>query len=129
MKVVLDSNALQNINVFQSMTSANVMDCVDNNETIYFVVKGGGWRNPEAMRRMERIFGKRVRIYEFSEDPKTFIRRLAPDASEISIESGIAKIKVKNCFKPRIIGKDKSNLLIIKSLLKRFYEIEDVKII
>jgi transcription antitermination factor NusA-like protein len=92
-------------------------------------VKGGGWRNPEAMRRMERIFGKRVRIYEFSEDPKTFIRRLAPDATEISIESGIAKIKVRNCFKPRIIGKDKSNLMIIKSLLKRFYEIEDVKII
>jgi N utilization substance protein A len=129
MKVVLDSNALQNINVFQSMTSANVMDCMDNSETIYFVVKGGGWRNPEAMRRMERIFGKRVRIYEFSEDPKTFIRRLAPDATEISIESGIAKIKVRNCFKPRIIGKDKSNLMIIKSLLKRFYEIEDVKII
>lgn len=128
MKVVLNTNAIQNISLFQSMASANVMDCIENDETIYFVVKGGG-RNPETMRKMERILSKRVRVYEFSEDPKTFIRRLAPDAEGIDIESNIAKIRVKNCFKPRVIGKDKKNLMAIKSLLKRFYEIEDVKIV
>jgi NusA-like KH domain protein len=128
MKVVLDTNAIQNISIFQSMASANVMDCIENDETIYFVVKGGG-RNPETMRRMERTFGKRVRIYEFSEDPKTFIRRLAPDAEGIEINSNVARIKIKNCFKPRVIGKDRKNLMVIKSLLKRFYEIDDVKIV
>lgn len=128
MKVVLDTNALQNISIFQSMASASVMDCIENDEALYFVVKGAS-RNPEAMRRMEKVFGKRVRIYEFSEDPKTFIRRLTPEANEIEIDSGVVRIRVKNCFKPRIIGKDKKNLTIIKSLLKRFYEIEDVKII
>jgi transcription antitermination factor NusA-like protein len=78
---------------------------------------------------MERMLGKRVRVYEFSEDPKTFIKRLVPDADSVEINTNVAKIRIKNCFKPRVIGKDKKNLMAIKSLLKRFYEIEDVKIV
>ena len=135
MKVVLDTNALQKINVFQSVCSANVLDCVENDDAMFFIVKGNDGqklysaKNMGGIRRMENMFRKRIRIYEFSSDPKIFAKRLIPEASDVEIENGIAKIKVKNCFKPKVIGKDKKNLAVIQSLFKSFFDIEDVKIV
>lgn len=134
MKVILDTNALQKISVFQTVYSASVMDCMENDDALYFVVKADGQKPLSSkgmggIRKMESMFRKRVRVYEFSSDPKVFGRRLVPEASEIEVENGVARIKVKNCFKPKVIGKDKKNLMIIQSLFKRFFDIEDVKII
>jgi NusA-like KH domain protein len=134
MKVILDTNALQKISVFQSVSSVNVIDCLENDDTMYFVVKAEGQkvysaRNMGNIRKMENMFRKRVRVYEFSSDPKIFAKRIVPEASDVEVENGVAKIKVKNCFKPKVIGKDKKNLIVIQSLFKRFFDIEDVKII
>lgn len=132
MKVVLDTGALQKIKIFQTISPVNVMDCIEDEDTVYFVVKGDSKpnfsRNMHTIRRAEHLFRKRVRIFEFSNDPRIFMKRVVPEAVEIDVETSIARIKVKNCFKPRVIGKDKKNLIIIKSLLKRFFDIEDVKI-
>lgn len=134
MKVILDTNALQKINIFQSMSSVNVIDCIENEDAMYFVVKSDGQKiysakNMGNLRKMENMFRKKVRIYEFSSDPKVFAKRMVPEASEVEIENGVARIKVKNCFKPKVIGKDKKNLMIIQSLFKSFFDIEDVKIV
>ena len=122
------------MNIFQSVCPANVLDCIENDDTMYFVVKADGQKtfgpkNIGGLRKAEAMFRKRIRVFEFSSDPKVFAKRVVPEAFDVEIENGAMRIKVKNCFKPKVIGKDKKNLAVIQSLFKRFFDIEDVKII
>jgi len=134
MKVILNSDAIQNIKMFQTITSANALDCIENDDMIYFVLKGADYRiavsgGRQKIRIAERRFKKKIKVFELSKNLTTFVKRIVPEAFDIKIDKKIIKLKVKNYDKPKVIGKNKKNLIVIKSFLKRFFDIEDVKII
>ena len=134
MKIVLDNNAIQNINVFQRLTTAHVLDTIENDDTIYFVVRHNDYkfavgRDGSVIKKCENIFKKRVKVFEFSNDLKTFIKNLIPETNDIIINDNEVKVVVKKYDKPKVIGKEKKNITIIKGFVKRFFGIEDVKII
>ena len=128
MKVVLDSDALQYMKVFQTLTHAEVLDCIDTEDKIIFIVKhtAGIW---PSVKRCEALLKKKIRVIEFSDDIEKFTKRLVPEALEIVVEGKEVRIKVRKYDKPRVIGKEKRNLNIIKSILGRLFEIEEVKVI
>lgn len=128
MKVVIDSNTLQYIKVFQTLTHAEVMDCIESNDKILFVVSttAGIW---PGVKRCEMLLKKKVRVIEFTEDVKTFVQRLVPEALEVQVNGKEVRIKVRKYDKPKVIGKEKRNLNVIKTLLNRLFEIEEVKVI
>jgi len=134
MKVVLDQRTLQNIAAFQQITRARVIDCLENEIAIFFVVEKGmrilalGVRG-ERLERLQRIFGKKVRVIEYSENLEEFVRNLVPEAQKIEIADKLVRIRVSKYHRPRVIGKDKRNLMIIQGFLKRLFNIEEVKVL
>ncbi len=132
MKVVLDQRAIKNIAVFQNVTGVHVLDCLEGDNVIYFIVANGQKKEANdklKLRLLERMLKKRVKILEYFDDPIRFLQEVIPQAQSIRIDERVAKVRVPKFEKPRIIGREQKNLKLIRLMMKRLFELKDVKII
>jgi len=136
------SKEMRYISLFESVTGANVKDCIVNEEQsrVIFVVKEGeigmaigrGGRN---IHTLERMTGKKHEIIEYSETPAQFIKNALKPAmvKEIRITERpngktMAVVTVNPRDKGLAIGKNGRNAERLRFLAKRYFEIENVSI-
>jgi N utilization substance protein A len=130
------------IALFESVTGANVKDCIIDEEQgrVVFIVKEGemgvaigkGGRN---IRVLERMTGKKHEIIEYSEDPVQFIKNALKPAvvREVRIterQDGktIAVVTVHPRDKGVAIGKNGRNAERLRFLAKRYFQMQNVSI-
>ena len=133
---------MQYVSLFENVTGVNVKDCIidDENGWVIFVVNAGqakmavgkGGRN---VRILERMTGRKHKIIEYADDPVKFIQSaLKPaDVKEVSITEGadggkIATVTVRPEDKGVAIGKNGRNIGQLRSLAKKYFQIQNVKI-
>jgi len=136
------SKEMRYISLFESITGANVKDCIVNEEQsrVIFVVKEGeigmaigrGGRN---IHTLERMTGKKHEIIEYSERPAQFIKNALKPAmvKEVRITERpngktMAVVTVNPKDKGVAIGKNGRNAERLRFLAKRYFEIENVSI-
>ncbi len=133
MKITLDQDTIQTINLFRNITGSTVVDCVDDTEDLYFIVAEGQYglavgKNGVKIKNAEKVFKKSIKVFEYSPDMMTFVRNLVPEANEITQIEKVIHVKVKQNSKAKVIGKNGKNIKIINELLKRHFDIEALKI-
>ena len=133
MKLVLDNNLIQTINLFENLTGAMVIDCVDTEDEIFFVVHEGQYglavgKGGVKIKHAERIFKKKIKVYEYSADMMQFIKNLVPESDSIVETDKIIQIKVGQNSRARVIGKSGKNIKVLNELVKRLFDIEAIKI-
>jgi len=133
MKLKLDQDKIQTINLFQTVTGCSVLDCTNEDEFIIFIVNEGQYglavgKNGVKIKNAERVFKKNIRVIEYSKDLETFTKNLVPEAQEITREENTVAIKLKQSDRAKVIGRQGRNIKIIKSILSDLFDIEDVKI-
>jgi len=136
------SKEMRYISLFESVTGANVKDCIVNEEQsrVIFVVKEGeigmaigrGGRN---IHTLERMTGKKQEIIEYSEKPAQFIKNALKPAmvKEVRITERpngktMAVVTVNPKDKGVAIGKNGRNAERLRFLAKRYFQIENVSI-
>lgn len=136
------SKEMRYISLFESITGANVKDCIVNEEQsrVIFVVKEGeigmaigrGGRN---IHTLERMTGKKHEIIEYSERPAQFIKNALKPAmvKEVRITERpngktMAVVTVNPRDKGVAIGKNGKNAERLRFLAKRYFQIENVSI-
>ncbi|MBE0519756.1 NusA-like transcription termination signal-binding factor [Candidatus Bathyarchaeota archaeon] len=136
------SKEMRYISLFESITGANVKDCIVNEEQsrVIFVVKEGeigmaigrGGRN---IHTLERMTGKKQEIIEYSEKPAQFIKNALKPAmvKEVRITERpngktMAVVTVNPRDKGVAIGKNGKNAERLRFLAKRYFQIENVSI-
>ena len=136
------SKEMRYISLFESITGANVKDCIVNEEQsrVIFVVKEGeigmaigrGGRN---IHTLERMTGKKQEIIEYSEKPAQFIKNALKPAmvKEVRITErpngkAMAVVTVNPRDKGVAIGKNGKNAERLRFLAKRYFQIENVSI-
>lgn len=136
------SKEMRYISLFESVTGANVKDCIVNEEQsrVIFVVKEGeigmaigrGGRN---IHTLERMTGKKQEIIEYSEKPAQFIKNALKPAmvKEVRITERpngktMAVVTVNPRDKGIAIGKNGKNAERLRFLAKRYFQIENVSI-
>lgn len=136
------SKEMRYISLFESVTGANVKDCIVNDEQsrVIFVVKEGeigmaigrGGRN---IHTLERMTGKKHEIIEYSERPAQFIKNALKPATvkEVRITERpngktMAVVTVNPRDKGVAIGKNGRNAERLRFLAKRYFQIENVSI-
>jgi N utilization substance protein A len=132
MKMTLNMDSIKKIDLFHKISGADVLDCIEANNILFFIVKNGQYglavgKNGSKTRTAEHKFKKTIRIIEFSDKLDEFVKNLVPEAEKIDIDDDI-KITVKPSDKAKIIGKNGSNIKAISSLVKRHFGIEVVKV-
>lgn len=137
MNLSFDTETIRLITLFENLTGVRVKDCLvdKENNTIYFVIEEGMvgiaiGKNGSVVKNAERIIGKNIKIFEFSKDLKTFVKKLIPQANEIKIKNDgdltTVEVKVDKKEKALVIGRDEKNLKILKQLFQRNHKVNDL---
>ncbi len=133
MKVKLDAQLIQTINYFQNMTGSSVIDCIAENDEIYFIVAKGHYglsvgRGGSKIRNAERMLKKSIRIFEYSEQPEEFIKNAIPEVQDIIMKDDGIEVHVKQQDRAKVIGKAGKNIKIINRFLERLYGKGNLKV-
>ncbi len=135
MKLTLDS--INNINLFENVTGAKVKDCIlDEGKLIFLIEEGNVKRalgeNNSNIHKISKILKKDIKIIAFSNDVCKFVSNLIyPNKpNSIVLDGKIVTIAVEDTVvKGRIFGRSRENLKKINSLVKNYFDIEEIKIV
>ncbi len=132
----LTQESINNINVFESLTGAKVRDCIKEDDKIIFLVEEGNikialGRENSNIKRLSKMFHKEIVIIAFSDDVCRFVSNLIyPNKADITLEDKVVIIKTDDVIvKGRIFGRSRENLKKIISIVKNYFDIEDIKVV
>ncbi len=135
-RIRYSADVMQYISIFESLTSAKVKDCIVS-EQILFIVSENDMgkaigKQGSNVKRIENMMKKRIRLVEFNDDVVQFVQNLIYpiNAKEIKEENGIVSIYCNDIkSKGMLIGRDRHNINFINNVVKRHFEVEEIKII
>ncbi len=133
----LDTDAIKIINFFERYTKVHARDCIIETGSVIFIVDEGKagraiGKKGLTINELEKKFNKKIKIFEWSDDLSKFVSNLAPQAKSSSIEDVKGKktlvITVDSGKRGLLIGKGGSNINRMKGIIKRHYEIDEIKL-
>jgi len=137
-RIRLSTEEIKYMNLFESLTGASTKDCIQEDDSVGFVVKKGDMglaigKNGANIERVKAAIKKGVWVMEYSEDAGEFIRNMYSPTRirNIHISTGPAKImtlEVGRKDASRVIGQNGSRIKIAKKLAERHFEIDDIKV-
>jgi len=136
-RVRLGPEEIKYITLFESMTGATVKDCVQEADTMGFLVKKGDMglaigKGGSNIERVRNTMGKSVWIMEFDEDEPKFVKNLFQPikVKQVRISSAnkekTAIIEVNRQDRKRVIGPEGKRIKLAKEMAKRHFMIENI---
>lgn len=142
-KIRLTNDEMRYIAFFESLTGAIANDCIIDNirDQIIFIVKPRNIghatdKRDSRIKMMKHMVKKDVKVIEYADDPVTFIKNsLAPARiKKVRITTRlnnkkVAFVNVDKYNKGIAIGKNGKTAEMTRMLARRYFQIDDVKII
>ena len=139
-EITFTEETIQYVSLFQDLTRTTVVDCLDTQDRLLFVVKHGDiakaiGKGGEHVSTLRRKMSKDIHIVEYSDDPKEFVANVfrSYDVKKVEIETrenGVvhATVTVDPLKKGRAIGKEGRNLRVFRDLIARHHPIQSVSV-
>ncbi|MBW2976232.1 NusA-like transcription termination signal-binding factor [Candidatus Woesearchaeota archaeon] len=134
-RIRYDSEIMNYISLFESLTGARVKDCIADDSIIFILHKGQMGRaigkEGSNIKKMENLLKRKIRLAEFSEDVSQFLRSLIYPlkVEEIKEEEGIVTICSNDRkTKGMLIGRERHNITLIENILKRHFKVNEVRV-
>ena len=136
-KIKYDSQLMKTMSVFEQVTHAKLKDAVDQENRILFVTEENEagraiGRHHSYSEKLARLLKRKIKIVEFNPDVKGFIRNLVYPLNTRDIEESQGTITISSGdpeTKRILIGRDAKNLKDLRSVVKRFFDIQEIRII
>ena len=135
--IELTTKTIRLLNLFENITNVRVVDCFENGDTVYYIVEEGKaglaiGKGGSSIKYIEKLVGKHVKVYEYSSVPSEFVKNLVPVAKDAKVfeEEGknIVEIKINKQDKGIVLGRNGEKFKILKEILKRVHNIDDVRL-
>ena len=135
-RVKYDSDLMKLMTLFESISGAKVKDAIANGK-VTFVIEENDMgkaigKNGVNIKKMEHMLKKKVKLVEFSSDVVQFVRNVIHpiEAQNVEYNDGIITISGKDTSaKSMIIGREHQNLNHTADLVKRYFDIKEIKVI
>lgn len=137
-KIKYDLNLMKFMSFFESLTNTKLKDCfIDNNSLLVFVVeenqiaKAIGKKGVNVKRIKEKL-NRKIKIVEFNPHLETFVANLINPlkAKEIKINDKVITIVGPDTkTKGLLIGRSGQNLRNYEEIVKRYFDINEIKVI
>jgi transcription termination/antitermination protein NusA len=130
--MLLNTRDIQLINAFETLTGANVVDCVDAEGSLNFLVEKGHLgaaigKGAVNINKAKKVMGRQIIVFEDSDDPEELIKNMcSPLEPKVSISEKGIRIQLKRNDRDEISGK---KIRIIKELVKRQIKSPDVNFV
>jgi len=138
MKIKYDLNLMKFMSFFESLTNTRLKDCfIDKNSLLVFVVeenqiaKAIGKKGVNVKNIKEKL-NRKIKIVEFNPHLEIFIANLINPlkAKEIKIDEKIVTIVGPDTkTKGLLIGRNGQNLRNYEGVVKRYFDIKEIKVI
>lgn len=135
-KVKFDSESMKLIALFESMTGANVKDCIANEKLIFIIEENDMGKaigkNGVNIKRMENNLKRKIKLVEYSSDVLQFVRNIIYpiEVLDIKNEDEIITIHGKDTSsKAMLIGRERQNVIHVTNIVKRYFDIKEIKIV
>jgi len=132
----LNSQDIQLITFFENRTKARVKDCINEKDSVTFIVEKGDigialGKGGQKIKKIRDEIGKEVHVYEYSEDASSFIKNLffPIKVDKVEINNKEAKVFIDAKQKKRAIGKQGKKVNNVKKILARHYDIQNMKVV
>ena len=138
-EITFDEQTIKYVALFQDLTHTTVVDCVDADDRLVFVVKEGDigmaiGKKGENVAKLKRLLNKEIHVVEFSDEPEKFVANVFRnyDVKGVAIEQRgditHATVTVDSSKKGRAIGKEGRNLRLSRDLIARHHPIQSVSV-
>lgn len=137
-KVKYDTEMLRTINMFESVTGVDALDCLIKEEEAYFVVPEGKagmaiGKGGKVVQKLQNKLDKDVKIYEYSDNIGKFLNNIVPaDIRGVDIEdqesSKEVEISVSQENKGRVVGRNGEKIESIRQILARTHDVDEVTV-
>ncbi|MEM0084857.1 MAG: NusA-like transcription termination signal-binding factor [Candidatus Methanomethylicia archaeon] len=138
--IKLTIDEMHYISLFESLTGAVTKDCIldDKNDRVIFIVRQGDMglaigKGGVNIKRIKDIINKNIEVVEYAEDPETLIKHAFLPARVKAVKitktpdnEKIAYVTVDPQDKGIAIGKNGKNILKVKLIAKRYFDIEKI---
>jgi N utilization substance protein A len=137
MTITFNTETIRLLTLFENITNAPVRDCFMNDDVVYYIVEEGKiglaiGKNGNSIKNVEKVVGKKVKVFEYSSKPENFVKNLIPQCKEINVvkEKGMVKVEIKVNKNDRgfVIGRGGEKIKIYKEILKRVHNISDIQV-
>ena len=138
MNITLDTDAIGIINFFENISGAKIRDCIIDEEmgTVYLIIEEGYLgmaigKNGSCVKNAEKLLKKKIKLLEYSNNFEKFLKELIPSVSDFTLKTmdggkQVVEVRVEKSERPAIIGRDGKRLKILKEILKRTHNINDI---
>ena len=133
MTVKLGTDAIRTIALFEHVTKVNPKDCLITENCVYFLVDSEKigltiGRNGSVIRELRGLLGKSIKVFGYSNDPKTLINNLVSNIKNIEMNNDTMMITVPGEEKTSVIGKKGINIKALNELMCRNSNVKRVRL-
>ena len=139
--IKLTVEEMKYIALLQDLTGAIARDCIIDNENnrIIFIVRPGDagkaiGRRGVNINKLRRLLGKEIEVIEYADDLETMVKNIFAPARVLGVRlvqrngRKILYVTVDPNDKGRAIGKGGRKVSIARIVLKRYFDIDEVRI-
>lgn len=124
------------MSMFESLTQAKVKDCFDLNSSLVFVVNEGEigkaiGKKAVNVKKFEAMIKKKIRIVEFNPNMIEFVKSVVfpLQLRDLKEEEGVITLTaVDSNTRGLLIGRSAQNLRFFEFIIKRFFEIKELRV-
>ena len=135
-KIIFDQDVMDMMALFDQVTRAGLRDCIKGEELIIFIVEPGEiakaiGKGGSNIKLLERKLNKRVKVVEFAEDACKFAANLMYPAQIAGCQYEEKRILMEPAdmnSRGIMIGRNASSLRRTEEIVKRYFDIEQIKV-
>jgi len=133
MALKLETHTIRTMATFEKITKTHAKDCIISESVVYFVVEPKKMglaigKNGANINSLRRILEKNIRIFSDAGNAEDFIRGIVPEAKSIKESENVLNVSINPQDRSLIIGRNGETIRAIRELLKRHYNISDVRL-
>ncbi len=128
-----DMQTIGFINTFERVAKVAVLDCIFDDNCIYFLVESGKagiaiGKSGKNIKKLQQILKRPVKVFEYNKEPKQFIENMIPKNNSVKLEENKAYVTIDPKEKGKTIGRMGCNIKKIREILERNSEIKKLEI-
>ncbi|MBT3408515.1 hypothetical protein HOK68_02375 [Candidatus Woesearchaeota archaeon] len=136
-KIKLDPFILKKLSIFSSVSKIVPKDCFESNGTLVFMVNKGdigravGKKAGNIPILAKKLNVEKIRVIEFDDELIQFIKNVIhPNKVNEIVKNDEIIILKTDSYKVRgyLIGKDVSSLRLSEEIIKRYFDIKELKV-
>jgi len=136
-RIKFDENLIKTMSFFERITRSKLKDCIQGEGSILFIVDPGfigkavGKRGVNVA-KLEKALNRKIKIVEFNPDVLLFVKNMIYPLKVKDIEKTEQIITITGPdvqTKAKLIGRNGQNLRKLESIIKRYNDIMEIKVV